>query len=124
LKKSSTRSQTKPPNRGVFPHRGEIWWVRLDPTLGAEIRKTRPCLVVTTNIVNDHRRTVVVIPLSSSPPASPPLKILLTCEGRPSIAVVDQIRAVTKERFLRRIETVSTQELRAVEDGLRTILEL
>jgi len=124
LKKSSTRSQTRPPNRGAFPRRGEIWWVRLDPTLGAEIRKTRPCLVLTTNIVNDHRRTVVVIPLSSAPTASPPIKVLLTCEGRPSVAVVDQIRAVTKERFLRRIEAVSTQQLRAVEDGLRAILEL
>jgi mRNA interferase MazF len=124
LKKSSTRSPTRPLNRGVSPRRGEIWWVRLDPTLGAEIRKTRPCLVLTTNIVNDHRRTVVVIPLSSAPTASPPIKVLLTCEGRPSVAVVDQIRAVTKERFLRRIETVNTQQLRAVEDGLRAILEL
>jgi mRNA interferase MazF len=79
---------------------------------------------MTTNIVNDHRRTVVVIPLSSRPTASPPLKVLLTCEGHPSVAVVDQIRAVTKERFLRRIETVSTQQLMAVEDGLRAILEL
>jgi mRNA interferase MazF len=79
---------------------------------------------MTTNIVNDQRRTVVVIPLSSAPTPSPPLKVLLTCEGRPSVAVVDQVRAVTKERFLRRIETVSTQQLRTVEDGLRAILEL
>ncbi|HEY6387929.1 MAG TPA: type II toxin-antitoxin system PemK/MazF family toxin [Candidatus Acidoferrum sp.] len=92
--------------------------------LGAEIRKTRPCLVIATNIVNDHRRTVVVIPLSSAPTASPPLKVLLSREGHPSVAIVDQIRAVTKERFLRRIGTVSTQQLRAVEDGLRAILEL
>jgi mRNA interferase MazF len=81
-------------------------------------------LVLTTNIVNDHRRTVVVIPLSGAPTASPPLKVLLTCEGCPSVAVVDQIRAVTKERFLRRIESVSTQQLRAVEDAVRAILEL
>src|SRR5580704_772718 len=112
LKKSSTRSQTKPPNRGVFPHRGEIWWVRLDPTRGAEIRKARPCLVLTTNIVNDHRRTVVVIPLSSAAPGSPPLKVPLTCEGRASVAVVDQIRAVTKERFLGRIESLGSLQLR------------
>src|SRR5580704_16555238 len=107
LKKSSTRSQTKPPNRGAHPRRGEIWWVRLDPTLGAEIRKTRPCLVLTTNIVNDHRRTVVVIPLSSAPAGRPPLQVFLTCEGRAAVAVVDQIHAVTKERLLQRIESVS-----------------
>ncbi|HXN94944.1 MAG TPA: type II toxin-antitoxin system PemK/MazF family toxin [Candidatus Acidoferrales bacterium] len=124
MKKSSTPSPKKPPNRGALPRRGEVWWVRLDPTLGAEIRKTRPCLVLTTNIVNQHRRTVVVIPLSSSPAGSPPLLVPLTCEGRTAVAVVDQIRAVTKERFLRRIESISAQQLRAVEDGLRAILEL
>jgi mRNA interferase MazF len=80
--------------------------------------------VLTTNIVNQHRRTVVVIPLSSSPVASPPLLVPLTCEGRTTAAVVDQVRAVTKERFLRKIESVSAQQLSAVEDGLRTILEL
>src|SRR2546422_3502037 len=112
LKKSSTPSPRKPPNRGPLPRRGEIWWVRLDPTLGAEIRKTRPCLVLTTNIVNQHRRTVVVIPLSSSPAGSPPLLVALTCEGRTAVAVVDQIRAVTKERFLRRIESISAQQAR------------
>jgi mRNA-degrading endonuclease toxin of MazEF toxin-antitoxin module len=48
----------------------------------------------------------------------------LTCEGRTAVAVVDQIRAVTKERFLRKIVSISAQQLRTVEDGLRTILEL
>lgn len=124
MKKSSTPSPRNPPNRGALPRRGEIWWVRLDPTLGAEIRKTRPCLVLTTNIVNQHRRTAVVVPLSSSPVASPPLLVPLTCEGRATVAVVDQIRAVTKERFLRKIESVSPQHLSAVEDALRAILEL
>ena len=80
--------------------------------------------MLTTNIVNQHRRTVVVIPLSSSPISSPPLLVPLTCEGRSSVAVVDQIRAVTKERFLRKIESMSAEQLSAVEDGLRAILEL
>lgn len=124
LKRNSTRSQTKPVSRGPAPRRGDVWWVSLDPTLGAEIRKTRPCLVLTTNVVNQHRRTVVVIPLSSSPTSSPPLLIPITCEGRTAVAVVDQIRAVTKERFLQRIESASSQHLKAVEDGLRAILEL
>jgi len=80
--------------------------------------------VLTTNIANQHRRTVVVIPLSSSPAGRPPLLVPLTCEGRAAVAVVDQIRAVAKERFLRRIESISAQQLRSVEDGLRAILEL
>lgn len=45
--------------------RGEIWWVRLDPVLGSEVRKTRPCLVLSTDVVNERRRTVVVISLQT-----------------------------------------------------------
>ena len=124
MKKSSTQSPTKLPSPGHVPRRGEIWWVRLDPALGSEIRKTRPCLVLTTNIANQYRRTVVVIPLSSSPSSKPPLLVPLTCQGHPVVAVIDQIRAVTKERFLQRIESISGHDLRSVEDALRNILEL
>src|SRR5258708_33153313 len=60
LKKSLTQSPTKLLSPGRVPRRGEVWWVRLDPALGSEIRKTRPCLVFTTNIVNQYRRTAVV----------------------------------------------------------------
>ena len=107
-----------------MPRRGEVWWVRLDPTEASEINKTRPCLVVTTDPVNERRRTVVVIPLSSSPLASPPLLVPLTCAGRPAVAVVDQIRAVAKQRLLERLDTISPQDMEAVDDALRQILEL
>lgn len=107
-----------------MPQRGEIWWVRLDPTIGAEIRKSRPCLIVSTNVINERRRTVVVIPLSSSPKSSPPLLIPLTCAGRAAVAIIDQIRAVSKERLDRIIGSVSNQEIEAVENGLRRVLEL
>ncbi len=107
-----------------MPHRGEVWWVRLDPTLGSEIKKTRPCLVVSTNILNECRRTVVVVPLSSSPQASPPLLVPVVCNGRPAVAVLDQIRAVAKERFDCLMGSLSTDHMKAVEDGLRQILEL
>jgi mRNA interferase MazF len=79
---------------------------------------------LTTNIANQYRRTAVVIPLSSSPVSKPPLLVPLTCQGRPTVAVIDQIRAVTKERFVDRIESVSAAHLRSVEDALRNILEL
>lgn len=106
-----------------MPRRGEIWWVRLDPTVGSEIRKSRPCLVVSTNIINERRRTVVVIPLSSSPQASP-LLVAVDCAGRPAVAVVDQIRAVAKERLDRLVGSISAEHLNAIEDGLRQVLEL
>jgi len=95
--------------------------VRLDPTLGSEIKKIRPCLVLTTDVANQYRRTVVVIPLSTSPEASPPLLVPIECVGR---AVVDQIRAIAKERLQKSLGSVSADHLRAVENGLRQILEL
>jgi mRNA interferase MazF len=107
-----------------MPQRGEIWWVQLDPTVGAEIRKSRPCLVVSTNVINERRRTVIVIPLSSSPQPSPPLLVPVVCAGRAAVAVVDQIRAVSKERLDRMIASVSNEEMEAIENGLRQILEL
>jgi mRNA interferase MazF len=108
----------------MTPRRGEVWWVRLDPTLGAEIEKTRPCVVVGTNVVNERRRTIVIIPLSSSPQAAPPLLVPVVCEGRRAVAVVDQIRAAAKERFTRRLGDISPEDLTSVEDALRQILEL
>ena len=107
-----------------MPKRGEVWWVRLDPTLGSEIKKTRPCLVLTTDVVNQYRRTVVVIPLSTSPEIEPPLLVPISCAGRAVVAVTDQIRAISKERLQNRLDSVSSDDLRAVEEGLRQILEL
>ena len=108
----------------IIPERGEIWWVALDPTLGSEIRKTRPCVVVSMNVLNERRRTVIVVPLSSSPKASPPILIPITCDGRPVVAVSDQIRAVAKERLLSRLGVVSEAEMLVLEDGLRQIMQL
>jgi mRNA interferase MazF len=104
--------------------RGDVWWVRLDPTIGSEIAKTRPCLIVTTDILNERRRTVVVVPLSTSPDANPPLMVPVTCAGRGSVAVVDQIRAVSKDRFAKRIGAIPAPDLTAVDDALRNILDL
>jgi mRNA interferase MazF len=108
----------------VIPERGEIWWVALDPTLGSEIRKTRPCVVISVRVLNEKRRTVIVVPLSSSPKASPPILIPISCDGCPAVAVSDQIRAVAKERLQRRLGVVTTDELAALEDGLRQIMQL
>lgn len=80
--------------------------------------------MLTTNIVNERRRTVVVVPLSTSRQAAPPLLVPLECGGRAVIAVVDQIRAVAKERLQQRLGTISSGHLKAVEEALRQILEL
>ncbi|HEX3743762.1 MAG TPA: type II toxin-antitoxin system PemK/MazF family toxin [Bryobacteraceae bacterium] len=108
----------------VIPERGEIWWVALDPTLGSEIRKTRPCVVMSVKVLNERRRTVIVVPLSSSARASPPILIPISCAGQPAVAVSDQIRAVAKERLRSRFGAASREEMAALEDGLRQIMQL
>ncbi len=75
-------------------------------------------------VLNDRRRTVIVIPLSSSPNASPPILIPIACGGKPAVAVSDQIRAVAKERVQSRLRTVTSEEIAALEDGLRLIMQL
>ena len=104
--------------------RGEIWWARLDPSVGSEINKTRPCVIVSNTVTNERRRTVVVIPLSSSAQAAPPLAVRVKCAGQRVVAVIDQVRAISKERLTRRIEDLPTDQLEAIEAGLREILEL
>ena len=106
------------------PQRGDIWWVSLDPTQGAEIKKTRPCLVLTTNILNQHRQTVIVIPYSSAARAYPPLTVPVMCQGKKVVAVVDQLRAIAKHRLQSKIDTASRQDIESVEKALAEILEL
>lgn len=108
----------------VIPERGDIWWVALDPTLGSEIRKTRPCVVISVRVLNERRRTVIVVPLSSWLRASPPILIPIDCDGKPSMAVSDQIRAVAKDRLRSRLGVVTPEEMAALEDGLRQIMQL
>jgi mRNA interferase MazF len=67
---------------------------------------------------------VIVVPLSRSPKASPPILIPISCDGRPAVAVSDQIRAVAKERLRSRLGAVTTEELAALEDGLKQIMQL
>ena len=108
----------------MTPRRGEIWRVNLDPTRGSEIKKTRPCIILGTNILNERRRTVVIVPLSTGPQAAPPLLVPVDCAGKPAVAVVDQIRAVAKERLHRQLGELSPGDLIRVEEAMRIVLEL
>jgi mRNA interferase MazF len=104
--------------------RGEIWWVCLDPARGSEIRKTRPCVVISADEVNRQRRTPVVIPLSSAPDAAPPVVVSVPSAGLDSVAVVDQIRAVDKSRFVRTTGNLGAEDLAALESALSRVLAL
>jgi mRNA interferase MazF len=104
--------------------RGDVWWVGLDPTQGTEIRKTRPCIVLSHDTLNRLRRTVVVVPLSTAARPHPPITVPVACRGQPAVAVVDQIRAVGRHRFKAKVETLAPGDLAEVCRALSTILEL
>lgn len=100
--------------------RGDIWLVALDPTLGSEIQKTRPCVVVSPPEMHDHLRTVVVAPMTSrSRPA--PFRIPLTFRRKHGLILLDQIRAVDKARLVKKEGAVADTTLR---DTLRTLQEV
>jgi mRNA interferase MazF len=109
---------------GDPPRRGSIWWVDLDPTRGAEIRKQRPAVVLSADGLNRVRRTVVVVPLSTGPAPRPPIVVAVRSAGGDSVAVCDQIRAVDRTRLRRLAGILSRADLRVVEDGVRAVLML
>jgi mRNA interferase MazF len=109
---------------GDPPRRGSIWWVDLDPTRGAEIRKNRTAVVMSADGLNRARRTVVVVPLSTGPVPRPPIVVAVPSAGANSVAACDQIRAVDRTRLRRQAGDLSRGDLRAVEDGVRAVLML
>ena len=104
--------------------RGEIWWVNLDPAVGREIKKRRPCVVISANEVNRIRATPVVIPLNSSPEAAPPIILSVPSAGKNSVAVLDQISAVDKKRFINRAGALGEADLRNLEQAAKQVLQL
>ena len=102
--------------------RGDVAWVNLDPTVGAEIRKRRPCVVVSLSVLNDKRLTVVVVPLSTAGTPRPPLVVAVPSAGAGSTARIDQIRAVDKSRVLDVAGKLNRADMEQVEQGLRIVL--
>ena len=102
--------------------RGDVYLVQESATEGSEIKKTRPWVIVSADGLNRARSTVIAIPLSTQVKEIPHLSIKTFLNGITSCAILDQIRALDKRRFLRHEGTLENYELDAIEKGLRTIL--
>ena len=100
--------------------RGEIWLVALRPTIGTEIRKSRPCLVISPSEMHDHLRTVIVAPMTTKS-HSAPFRIPVTHVGQKGLVLLDQVRAVDKVRLVRRLGTVSAATLGRTLTTLREV---
>ncbi len=100
--------------------RGEIWLVNLDPTVGSEIKKTRPCVVVSPPEMHDHLRTVIVAPMTTgSRPA--PFRVAVSHDGKRGLILLDQMRAVDKARLARKLGTVSAKTLTTTLNTLQEV---
>lgn len=95
------------------PRRGEIWLAALDPTVGSEIQKTLPCVVVSPPEMNEHLRTVIVAPMTTgSRPA--PFRIAVAFQRKNGLILLDQMRTLDRQRLVKRMGAVKPQTLAAV----------
>lgn len=105
--------------------RGEVWWVNLDPTIGSEIRKRRPCVIVSNNVANRVQSRIQVVPMTSGGHAQVyPWEARIVINGSASKALADQVRTVSKERLVAIEGVASPVEMAALDDALRFQLSL
>lgn len=100
--------------------RGEVWLAALDPTVGSEIRKTRPCLIVSPPEMHDFLRTVIVAPMTTAG-TSAPFRVPLRFAGKSGLVLLDQIRNLDKRRLVKRMGAVSPAAIRASLGALHEI---
>ena len=95
------------------PGRDDVWLVNLDPTVGSEIRKTRPCVVVSPDEMNQHLRTVILAPMTTVQ-RSYPTRISLSFQGKRGQIALDQIRSVDRSRMIKKLGSVPQKTGQAV----------
>ena len=100
-------------------HRFEIWLVQLDPTQGSEIKKTRPCVVISPDEMS-ALKTAIVAPMTSKG-FSYPTRIQYTFQGKKGLILLDQMRAVDKSRFIQKLGVISPSAQIKVTDCLQEL---
>jgi mRNA interferase MazF len=96
-----------------YPQRDEVWLVTLDPTQGVEIQKTRPCLVISPDEMNEHLRTVIIAPMTTVMRPYP-TRVPVRFQAKRGQVVLDQIRAVDRQRLVRKLGTISASTAQTV----------
>lgn len=101
---------------------GEVWLANLDPTVGSEIQKTRPCVVISPAEMHDYLRTVIVAPMTTgSRPAG--FRIAVTFQGKSGLILLDQIRTLDKARLVKKVGSVHGATLKKTLRTLQAIFE-
>jgi mRNA interferase MazF len=105
-------------------NRGEVWWISFDPSIGGEIRKTRPAVIVSNNAANRNLNRLQVIPLSSNVKRLYPSEASVSLNGKQNKAMADQLTTASRKRFLNRVGELSKLDMQAVEHAIRIQLDL
>ena len=96
--------------------RFEVWLVNLDPTVGSEIKKTRPAVIVSPDELNSHLQTIAVVPLTTG--RAYPFRIATQVQGKKGVAAIDQVRTVDKQRLVKKVGTLRGNTAKRVLDAL------
>jgi mRNA interferase MazF len=102
--------------------RGEVWQINLDPTVGSEIGKSRPCVVISPPELHDHLRTAIIAPLTSKGFLAP-FRIGVKFDGTQGLILLDQLRAVGKARLVKRLGQIEASVLDETLARLRELFE-
>ena len=103
--------------------RGDIWLINLDPTKGSEIKKTRPCIIVSPQEIHDFLRTVIIAPMTTKGRQAP-YRLPITHDGKKGLLMLDQIRTIDKGRLVKRLGSVNNKVLVASLNILQGVFAL
>jgi mRNA interferase MazF len=104
--------------------RGDVWWVNFNPSIGGEIQKVRPAIIVSNDAANKFLNRIQVVPVTSKTQKVFPSEAVVTVGGKKVKAVADQINTASKLRFTKKIGELSTDDLRKVETAIKVQLDL
>ena len=104
--------------------RGEVWWVNFEPSVGGEIRKKRPAVVVSNDAANKFLNQLQVVPLTSNVERLYPSEAYVTLNWKQNKAMADQLTMVSKRRLFNRIGTLSREDMQKVGNALKIQLDL
>ena len=103
---------------------GEVWWVNFDPSIGGEIRKKRPAVIIGNDAANKFLNRVQVVPLTSKTDRIYPSEALVAFEGKESKALADQMATVSKMRLFRRAGILSQEDMGRIEEAIKIQLDI